>query len=198
MFKAAPSYDTEHSGPLLVVGPATCALADVAAARAIFPDAPVMVVNHAALLLPADFIVSQHHEILATLRGEHIRRFLRKPSVHCACPEQLTPAPGIDHWWRGAASGATSTWGAVRVAKAMGFAPVVLCGCPMVGGDGYAVDIPLGNGVERKNLVGYAEAASGLVKNYQQRLIDAARAEGKGVYSMSGFTRQVLGAPDAG
>lgn len=195
MFKAVPSYDTEHSGPLLVVGPATCALADVAAARAIFPDAPVMVVNHAALLLAADFIVSQHHEILATLRGEHIRRFLRKPTVHCACPEQLTPAPGIDYWWRGAASGATSTWGAVRVGKAMGFAPVVLCGCPMVGGDGYAVPVPYN---QQRYMVGFCAPDSGTVKNYQQRLIEAARDEGKGVYSMSGFTRQVLGAPDAG
>jgi hypothetical protein len=183
-----PPYEPRHSGPLLVVGPAPSVHEDLAAARGLYSGAKLAAVNAGAQLVVADFLVSQHPDILALMRDWQLRLFGARPSTHCPGGEAPRTGPAVDYCWIRGSSGATSAWGAVRVGKAMGFSPIVLCGCPLTGGDGYAMPWPKGG-------VGTTPAKDGLIQSYQERLRVAAKAEGQQVFSMSCYTRSVLGAP---
>lgn len=183
-----PPYETRHSGPLLVVGPAPCVHDDLAAARKLYPDAKVAAVNAGAQIVAADFLVSQHPAMLALMRDWQRRMFGARPDTHCPGGEAPRTGAAVDYCWVRGSSGATSAWGAVRVGKAMGFSPIILCGCPLTGGDGYAV-------AWQKGGIGTTPPKDGLMQSYQERLRVAAKAEGQQVFSMSGYTRSVLGAP---
>ncbi len=185
-------YPIKHVGTLLVVGSAPSALDDFNAASAAFPRSKVMAINEAAGLVPADFIASLH--------PENMRRFLRlqieltggRPTTHAAAPDAYFES--VDFYWHNTHTGATSAWCGVLIGKAMGFSRIILCGCPMVGGDGYAINTKAGNEERR---FGLSSQTSSIVRSHKSALAEAVKSgQGSNVFSMSGYTRELLGGPD--
>jgi hypothetical protein len=95
--------------------------------------------------------------------------------------------------WRGVASAATSAWTAVRIARAMGYTEIILCGCPL-DPTGYFNPEDTHRFSHDCPRVGL-DPESGIVMRYRSQFATNAKAEGKGVFSMSGYTLSLLGPP---
>ena len=204
MVEPHPAFPRQ-SGCCIVVGCAPCAADDFAAARALRPEAKVMAVNGAAALAPADFQTGMHLGHLGKAAAIQFALFGRRTTLHYPYPalgrrvshwrRQGAPVPeeaGLyDHAWIGAQCGATSAWAGVRIAKGMGFSEIVLAGVTL------AVD-GLAPGVYEAALdpLAWTDRDAGKAARYRAALLDyVAAGEGAGVYSMSGFTAEVLGVP---
>ena len=182
-------YPFRHSGPVLVCGSAWCLHDDYARAREIFPDAPVIAVNGAAGEVPSRFLFSQHPLSLPRWIGQQRERFGSTLEVHAAGERhrrnrlgKRPNCPWVDYWWDGIASGGTSAGGARRLAKALGFAPVILCGAPLDPGP-YAY-----RDISKLNM------KLSVMRRYRSA-VEADVAHHEGAYSMSGWTRQLLKEP---
>jgi len=188
-FSSTPTYAHRHSGPVLVCGSAACLCDDLAAARASYPAAPVIAVNDAARITPAFALCSMHPLGLEGWAGEQRQRFGGIFTVHSVTgsTHRTTnlghrPAmPWVDHWWTGVAHHGTSVWAARRLAAAMGFDRVILCGAPLTAGP-YA----------HSSFPGRAWQDDGKIRHYR-RMIEADTAFHPGARSMSGWTRELLG-----
>ena len=192
---------------LLVVGSAPRALADLAAAKRLYPDAEVMLVNGACTMVEA----AQHMVAGHTVKANQFVA-ARDKAFPLAGPIRVhantlvkhrrdyeIAYPVVTDWWGPEmSSGATSAGKAALIGLAMGFGPVVLCGCPM-DGSGYDLNeavVPHDRACAR---VGHA-AAQGkrMVLSYQEKMASLAATVFKGkVFSMSGYTREHLGSPPA-
>lgn len=186
----APPYPHKHSGPVLVLGNAYCLDDDYKRAREIFPDAPVIAVNGASAYTKA-FALFTLHAAKFPKWIEAQRKFGDDFTTHSAgTPRDRTQLgklkeykPWVDYWWQYGCGGGTSTWGARRIAKYMGFDLVVLCGMPLCRG-GYS------NGLMARHFM-----KDPVIEHYRsQVLLDEHFHEG--VVSMSGWTREVFGSPD--
>jgi hypothetical protein len=185
---ASPPYPHRHSGPVLVCGNAFSLHDDLARARAIFgSDAPVIAVNQADI--PAFALFSCHSSkmepwiatrrrhfpgveftVHATGKGEKLK------AVRLACP-------WVDYWWSTVAKGGgTSSWGARKMAKLMGFDLVILCGAP------------LDHGTYANKKPAFDFMRPDVLKHYRGQV--AADTEWhEGCKSMSGWTADLLGKP---
>ena len=187
---SAPPYLYKHSGPVLVCGSAWCLADDFERARSLFPHAGVIAVNGAAEHVPADHLYSQHPLKMPRWRTAQYRRFGLKPPTHGAGSSHLKtklgwrpPLDEVDYWWGGVASKGSSGWGARRLAAALGYSLVILCGMPMDPG-------PYQGGMVSK-----LNQHQDVMDHYRQHIMgDTAMHDG--VWSMSGWTRDLLGAPD--
>lgn len=192
---------------LLVVGSAPCALEDLAAAKRLYSTAEVMLVNGACTMVEnAEHMLAGHtakaNQFVAARDkafpfADPIRVHANTLIKHRRNYELMYPV--VTDWWGPEmSSGATSAGKAALIGMAMGFDPIVLCGCPM-DGSGYAPNeavVPHDRSCAR---VGHA-AAQGkrMILSYREKMISLARTTFKGkVFSMSGFTREHLGAPPA-
>jgi len=190
-------YGRKHNGTLYVVGSAPCALDDLAEARRLGRihgwRGKVMAINEAAALVRADFIASLHPEHMARFRKLQQQMFPdSRFTTHAAAPDAYAEA--VDFYWRDAHSGATSAFCGVKIGQMMGFTRIILCGCPMTGGDGYAVNTRPSKDAPR---FGFCNPVSSVVRSHRHALDDEAKTSwAKGVYSMSGYSREVLGAPE--
>lgn len=181
---SSPSYPHRHSGPAIVAGNAWCLDDDIKAARVIVGDAPVIAVNGAAREVKAIALFSYHPQRFIERGCEWIRHQRRLFgdgfTVHASRHE--TGMPYVDHWWEDARGGGSSAWGARKLAWLMGFDPVILVGCPMLPGN-YAGDRP-GMNMTRPEIV--SQYASEIASDVDWL---------EGAFSMSGATREILGAP---
>lgn len=184
-----PPYTCTHSGPVLVCGNAWCLHDDVERARGIYPDAPIIAVNGASGNVKAFALFSLHPQKFPGWIGLQKDKFGGDFTVHgCATGEKaqrnLRIMPFVDHWWE-ASAGGTSTWAARKMAHFMGFDLVVLCGMPLEKG-GY-------QGGKLAKLFMKDEVIA-----HYRTLIMKDRRWHEGAVSMSGWTREILGGPDAG
>jgi len=192
---------------LLVVGSAPGLYADLAAAQALCDDFEVMLVNGAgAAVEEAQHLLAGHTDKVEEFVKARDEAFpLANPyRVHATFIDRKGATPPVDHpvvsdWWPQSrfSSGATSAGKAARIGLAMGFGRVILCGCPMDGSGyfpGESKGIPQLRACQR---VGDpAKQAASTIRRYKQRMAELAAGEFKGlVFSMSGWTREVLGAP---
>ena len=179
---SSPPYPLRHEGPALVVGNAFCMADDLAAARAIFGDVPVIAVNGAAREVKAFALFSAHVSRFMEYGYEWIghQRNLFGPGFTVHGARERPNMPWINYWWGAMPGGGGSAWGARKVAAFMGFNPVILCGCPLVPGC-YAGFRP-----------GMAMADPAVVEPYR-REVEADVDWHDGAYSMSGATREILG-----
>lgn len=181
---SSPRYLFQHVGPCLVAGNAFCLHDDIARARKLFHDAPAIAVNGAAREVKAIALYSSHPERFVAPGFEWIRHQRRLFgdgfTVHASkfVPDCLH----VQYWWEDARGGGGSAWGARKLAGLMGFDPVVLCGCPLVPGN-YAGDRP-GQIMTRLKVL-----------EPMRREIEEDTAWHHGAYSMSGWTRNLLGEP---
>ena len=194
---ATPPYPRRHKGTLLIVGSAPNLMDDLAAASHYRPSAHVMAINEAAGVVKAHFIASQHPDVMLRFAGLQEAKFGRHGftthsgfDTHGQDPRQY---PAVNYWWPRIQCGATSAWAGVRIARMMGFDEVILCGCPMNGGDGYFMPTLAGSTAQPR--FGFLGPEKSLVKSFKENLAAYARSEGDGVYSMSGYTGEVLGLP---
>ena len=149
-----------------------------------FPDAPAIAVNGAAREVEALALYSKHPERFVSARWMHHqrRKFGDGFTVHGSNVEKHGALPHVDHWWEDARGGGGSAWGARKLAWLMGFEPVVLCGCPLDAGV-YVGNYSLGGLMARGDVIGQLRAG-----------IEAEPEWHEGAYSMSGWTRDFLGA----
>ncbi len=90
--------------------------------------------------------------------------------------------PWVDYFWEGARGGGGSGWGARKLATLLGFGPIILCGMPLNPG-GYASN-PIAKLMRREDVIdGFRREIENDVEWH------------KGVTSISGWTRELLGAP---
>lgn len=177
-------YPLKHSGPVFICGSAWCLHEDLEQAKKIHPDAPVIAVNDAAFEVKAFALFSYHPQ-----------RFIEKPyswidkqrkkfgndfTVHGS--KFIEDMPFVNYWWEGARGGGTSAWGAMKIAKLMGFENIIFCGCPMSPGNytGYR----LGKIMARREVI----------DRYRKEIEDD-KDWHEGCCSMSGWTRGIFGEP---
>lgn len=188
-------------GTVIVIGSAGCVHDDLGE----LPDRDLMwvaAVNGACIIHPCDFIMSQHPDKLG-----HWRELARQelgiwPETHSARPPNANGSyedyPWVDYWWPNAHNQASSAWTAVRICRAMGFDEIILAGCPLNPTAGYfqGEARTLKNGFENESRFGAQVEHKGFVRSMQESLrMYVAAGEGLNVYSMSGYTRELLGEP---
>lgn len=174
--------------PAFVLGSASCLYDDMALARDAFPGgAEVFGVNKVGYQIECDHIVTLHGELVFKFTREtkgspklHTKGRRRTDPVIDGEPDYVWEFPGGIH--------GTSTMLAVRIARAMGFYPVLMCGAPMspVGYvDGYN---------SPRDEFDPDNPKSGVIESWRDGWRNAHKA-GKlaGVYSASGWTRELLG-----
>ena len=192
---------------LLVVGSAPGLYADLAAAQRLCDDLEVMLVNGAgAAVETAQHLLAGHTDKAEEFVKARDTAFplAAEYRVHATydCRRGRSPLgdyPSVTDWWPQAqfSSGATSAGKAARIGFALGFDRVILCGCPM-DGSGYFPGESAGIGQLKacQRIGDPAKQAASTIRRYRERMAELAKGEFKGrVFSMSGFTREVLGAP---
>lgn len=173
-------YPYRHSGPCIVAGFAECLHEDLAKAKSIVGEVPVIAVNGAASAVKALILFSQHPERFSEYRWiEKQKHFGADFTVHARGDGSL---PWVDYWWP-TKGGGGSAWHARKVAALIGFDTVVLCGCPLDPGP-YVGGHSIGGFMHRQDVV---DDLFDYVKNDKEWH--------KGAYSMSGRTRDLLGTP---
>jgi hypothetical protein len=191
--RSIPEWTDKQSGTLLIVGSAACVHEDLKAAQSIRPHAHLLLINGAAQLFE-----HAHHMLCG--HGEKAEQFVRARGLKFPDAPPLyihasrrggTNPQGVTHIWENVSTGGTSAWKAVRIGKAMGYEELILCGCPL-DDSGYAAGESDGiaHGCAR---IGLGEGR--MFNNYRATFKKRAREEGAGVYSMSGYSRELLGAP---
>lgn len=179
---STPPYPLKHSGSVLVAGNAWCLEEDLAAARKLLGDAPVIAVNGSSREVKAFALFSAHPERMVERGHEWIRHqrrlFGEDFTVHGATCRG--DCPWVNYWWGPMPGGGGSAWGARKIAKLMGFTKVVLCGCPLLPG----------------NYTGYRPGMLMTKSEVTDQYASEIKSDvdwHKGAYSMSGKTREILG-----
>lgn len=177
--------------PALVCGSAACLFDDIERAKKVFGNLPIIAVNGAAKLVPAVAMYSKHPDRFVTRRwAEAQQHFFGKcASVHADVRAKKRKTYNariisvVEYWWDGIWGGGGSAWDARKLAKYLGFSPVILCGCPLVAGP-YAGSLSFGSSLHSKDV---ADKLFAELEREADWHIDA--------YSMSGRTRELLGEP---
>lgn len=192
------------SGTLLVVGSAPCLFADVERALKLRPMAALMLVNGAATAIEnAEHVLSGHSYKAEEFAAARRSKFPQAPPwrLHATITEKHrheagTVFPSVTDWWdKTYCHGATSIAKAVDLGlRGLGFDEAILCGAPM-DGSGYFV----GEGTQRIDCHRIGDPAMQKhrsIEGYRRKFRDtfAPKVKGK-LFSMSGFTREIVGEP---
>lgn len=203
-------YTERHEGTALILGAAPSVFEDYAAARALRPQADVLGVNHAASVFPEiRHVWTQHQEIAPDIKS-------KAPAVKIHARKNLTrvgtsiyffggkPAEveAIDYHWPDLAwaTGSSGFSAALWARHGLGYDEVILCGVPIsTDSVRYADEY---RQFSREKWGDHDEpgdkfwARPGNFNTWHAR-IEAHIAAGKtaGISSMSGWTREKLGAP---
>jgi hypothetical protein len=183
----------KYSGTVLICGSGPCLLREADAAINARPGASVMAINDAASAIHADFLCSIHSEKMEQFRMKSLN-----PDIITLSGGRKRDDGNADCWFTGCNSGGTSAMSAVKVARKMGFTEIILCGCPMNGGDGY-FDSPYQAPVPKLQPVRFGNypPSAGVVRAHQENLRkEAASGDYSMVRSMSGLTAEIFGLPD--
>ena len=190
---------------LLAVGSAPGLYADLANGLERYPDAEVMLINGACTAVEdAQHVLAGHTdkaEFFAKARADafplalpwrlHATWMIRHPIPRDLYPS-VTDWHGPEH-----SSGATSAGKAAMIGLSMGFDRIILCGCPMDGSGyfpGESKGIPQLASCQRIGDAKKQQMAT--IRRYRKRMLELAQTLFKGkVFSFSGYTREVLGAP---
>jgi hypothetical protein len=187
-----PAYPYRHSGSVVVAGFAETLQRDLDAVAAVKPGLPIIAVNRACEVIKAFAIYSFHFErdklgIWAEVQkkrfGEQVTVF--GPGHKEWLEHNKRNYPYVDHWAPGSASKGSSGWCAARLGKILGFDEVILCGIPIQPGP-YANRLPA---------IYWQSKKTNAVEQFRKAVAEDT-ANHAGIYSMSGWTRTILGAPE--
>lgn len=198
---------------LLVVGSAPCLFEDTAKALQLRPFASLMLVNGACTAYEtAEHVLAGHEEKAEFFARARRERFPNAPPwrLHATthphrqklCREMF---PSVTDWHPNECGvAATSASKAVKIGFLLGYDEAILCGCPM-NGSGYftgEADVPQHVNCLRIGDSGMAYGMqipvqeARIIKGYREKLKILAETEFKDrVFSMSGYSREVLGEP---
>lgn len=195
----APAYGPEWRATqhlpkqAILCGSAPCLLEDFGEASARTPHSAVLVVNEAGRVVRGAHLMTQHPEKASWFRERSLNPTI---TIHTGKPRERAWQPDIDVYWPDCVTLATSGGSAIAIALRMGFESIILCGMPMNGGDGYFSQSAMKTDEPR---FGLEPAESGYIRGYKDRLIDFTEKHPEAlqrVRSLSGFTREVFGAPE--
>lgn len=191
-------YPHRHKGTLLIVGSGPTWETDYMEAVRHRPDAHVMAIGHAAGLVKADFLVTDHYEVHSELVRLQLA-FHDGFTNHCTrCSGGRRYGKWVDYWWDWPRADASSAQTAIRIGLEMGFEEVVLCGCPMEAGamvhpdqarKDHSTTWPPPNRITKE---GGTEVLRGFREHFARYAPDW---RARGVRSLSGWTRKQLGGP---
>lgn len=192
----SPLYPKQESGVCLVVGTHPNAQAEVDAALRKYPSAKLCGVNEAPALIPCDHLATCHAEKLVSFLEIHDATWEDHypiPVLHVQNVWQKDLTPLACHNWQHN-FGAGSAIFAAACMIGIGFDLVILCGCPIDGGGGYAMRTHEGT-LEDPRL-GSMSPAHSMVKAWHQSIdamIEKAPNIAGKIRSMSGYTQQIFG-----
>lgn len=209
---------------MLVVGSAPCLFDDVERALYLRPFSELMLVNGACTAFEtAEHVLAGHEEKAEFFARERRKKFPDAPPwrLHASshphrveCAKKLFPS--VTDWHNHEIGiGATSASKAAKLCFILGATEVVLCGCPLDQPGYFAgeADVPQdircyrigdhGNAKDtrgREIISGTGKPAAvqdmNIIKLYRSRFAELAAGEFKNrVFSMSGYTRDLLGEP---
>ena len=198
-------YSTKHRGCAIICGASPSLFEDLEAARQLRPDATILGVKYAASLVPEiEHIWTQHGEMTLLIRTAANRPIIvhARPKTlqttkgtawHIPCKKEAYEA--IDYIWPSLsyAVGSSGVAGALWARHGMGFDEVIMAGIGLTVSDkNYAAGYP--NKYSKPE--GYA--SSDQIDNWV-RILKQHQQEGRteGIFSMSGKTKNILGAPIA-
>lgn len=192
----------------LVVGSAPCLYDDTEKALSEYPDAKILAINGACVAVEhADFILAGH-----TNKAEKFAA-ARRAAFPDGAPFEVwanwagrerdqayrEEYPSVTRWFGGSMStGATSAAKGARMLLAAGYGPVILCGCPLDDSGYFEGESQKGKGIghDCRRVGDPSQNEHRTIVNYRDKFRKLAADEFKGkVFSMSGLTRQLLGAP---
>lgn len=198
---------------ILIVGSAPCLYEDTARALQLRPFAALFLINGACTAYEtAEHVLAGHEEKAEFFARARRERFPNAPPwrLHATahphrqklCREMF---PSVTDWHPNECGvAATSASKAVKIGFLLGYDEAILCGCPM-NGSGYfpgEADVPQHVNCLRIGDSGMAYGMqipvqeARIIRGYREKLKILAETEFKGrVFSMSGYTREVLGAP---
>lgn len=195
--KSSPRYPKKERGVCLVVGTHPCVSIDVDAALMKYPTAKICAVNEATALLPAAH--------LATCHGEKAEQFLQAhdevwdddrypvPTLHIRDTGEAAAVKIPAFRWDINYGGGSAIF-AAGVMVDIGFDLVILCGCPIDGGGGYALKTNAGTPHDPR--LGFMHGGHSMVEAWQHSIRSLKENNpdiaGK-IRSMSGFTRETFG-----
>lgn len=199
----AEKYTARHGGCAIICGAAPCVFEDLDAAKALRPEATILGVNNAAAMIPEIEHVwtqhAEHAEMFKTAANRQIwvhsrsKRFTNGGGMwFLAVPDHKFAA--VDYVWPqlGWVAGSSGVAGALWARHGMGFDEVIIAGAPLSQANlVYSDKYP-----SKPTKPGGTFAEAGQVDHWI-RMLHAHKDAGKtdGIFSMSGHTRKVLGAP---
>lgn len=198
------NYPNRHDGAtLLILGGSETGLLELKQAQAARPGALVAAVDHAAASAKVDMIVSDHYEVHGELRSLQDQFGKDHYTTHCTFMRATTKYPAIDYWWSWRRAEASSIQTAIRIGLATGCKEIILCGCPLEHGtiqhplqrskDGD--DWPPPRDIEKYGRKRGRETSEEILIEFRKKFAEFAVDWRGKVFSMSGFTRDILGAP---
>lgn len=188
---------------LLAVGSAPCLHEDLAQAEFLYPDAEKMLINGACIAIKdAEHMLAGHtakaNEFVAAREkafpGVPIRVHANTTLKHA--DENRRTYIGVTDWWGAfASSGATSAGKAAHIGIAMGFDQIILCGCPMDFSGYFPGEEKVASQQPHCHRIGDPRVPeSGIIWRYRETMATLAKTTFAGrVFSMSGYTKEVLG-----
>lgn len=189
-----PAHAKSASGVCLVVGSAPCVHRDVEEALLAYPDAKICAVNDAAGLVMADYLATCHGEKIEQFIGAHEKsnNDMALPEIHVKDAHEVTTERPCFRWT--ISIGAGSAPFAAAVMALIGFDLVILCGCPMDGGGGYAM--PTHKSTPEDPRFGELDPSHSMVTTWKNQLEHMQEQHPElcsKIRSMSGHTQQVFG-----
>jgi len=155
----------------------------------------VLVVNEAGSVVRGSHLITQHPEKASWFRQQSLDPSI---TIHTAKSRERASQPDIDVHWPNCVTLATSGGSAIAIALEMGFQGILLCGMPMNGGDGYFQGSAMQQDEPR---FGMESPDSDYIRGYREKLVEFTEKQPRAlrvVRSMSGFTRELFGAPEWG
>ena len=193
---------------LLVCGSAPCLFVDLERAKKLAGRYEVMLVNGACVAVEdAQHVLAGHMskaEEFARAR-ENAFPFALPWRLHATRLVRREPEykkyPSVTDWWGPEmSSGATSAGKASLIGLAMGFDRVVWCGCPLEGTGYFPGESQIGAEIKHEaacqRIGDPTKQQASIIRGYKRKLEELAQTTFKGrVFSMSGYSRKVLGHP---
>jgi hypothetical protein len=203
-FPMAELYTVKHKGCAILCGAAPCLFEDLAEAKKARPSATVLGIKFVASLVPEiEHVWSQHIELVAKIKkaaGRAIKVHTRpRRHQHASAPMWFYPAnkeslAAVDYEWPDLhwVAGSSGFAGALWARHGMGFDEVIMAGIPM---DQKSRQYVSGYG-QKPKFDNNAYANENQVLHWLQIVKDFKESgKANGIYSMSGKTQKLLGAP---
>lgn len=186
-----------ESGACIILGTHPCWEEDLAGALSKYPDAKICGVNEAPKLMKCDH--------LATCHGDKIDKFVKlheerypdspRPMIHLRDNMTCKQSEHIDHIkWPVRTMAGSGPFAAAAMVM-MGYDPVIMCGCPMDGGGGYAFD-DTHKSTRYDPRIGYESGEHNMIRSwhrcmklFKEQFPDMAA----NIRSMSGVTKEIFG-----